>query len=320
MDNSIIKPPRLRPGDKIGIISPSEPVTKVYFQKALRVIGKMGFEVVLGKNVFNVYSDYMAGTDRERASDINLMFKNPEIKGILCSCGGFNSNRLLDLIDYDVVRNNPKVFMGFSDITVLLNAIHKKTGLITFHGQNMEGFSSGLSGKNEYTREYFEKAVMQKESIGKISPRGNIEIIRPGKVRGRLVGGNLSVLITLIGTEYEPDWDGRILFWEELEQTPQDIDHHLTHLRLSGVFDRISGMVIGKLVKCRFPPFSYIKNKNVSPIGKIILEISKDYNFPIIFGVPFGHIDRQIVLPIGVKASINSRFSIPFSIDGRAVR
>jgi muramoyltetrapeptide carboxypeptidase len=310
----------LKPGDKIGVISPSEPATKKDYEKARRVIEKMGFEVVLGKNTFNVYNNYMAGTDKERVFDINQMFKNPEIRGILCSCGGYNSNRLLDLIDYDLIKKNPKIFMGFSDITVLLNAIYKKTGLITFHGHNFEGFAGGLSGKNEYTKEYFEKAVMRKDPIGKITPRGDIEVIRSGKASGKLVGGNLSVLKTLIGTEYEPEWEGKILFWEDFKQTPEDIDHDLTHLRLNGAFDKISGMVIGVLIKCKFPPFSYIKNKNVSSIGKIILEISKDYSFPIIFGVPFGHIDRQIVLPVGAKASINTRLSIPFSIDSSAVK
>jgi len=315
-----IKSRCLKPGDKIGVISPSEPATKKDYEKARRVIEKMGFEVVLGKNTFNVYNNYMAGTDKERVFDINQMFKNPEIRGILCSCGGYNSNRLLDLIDYDLIKKNPKIFMGFSDITVLLNAIYKKTGLITFHGHNFEGFAGGLSGKNEYTKEYFEKAVMRKDPIGKITPRGDIEVIRSGKASGKLVGGNLSVLKTLIGTEYEPEWEGKILFWEDFKQTPEDIDHDLTHLRLNGAFDKISGMVIGVLIKCKFPPFSYIKNKNVSSIGKIILEISKDYSFPIIFGVPFGHIDRQIVLPVGAKASINTRLSIPFSIDSSAVK
>jgi len=320
MDNKIIRPPRLRLGDKIGVVSPSEPATKSDFQGAVKVFKKMGFEVIPGKNVFNVYNNYMAGTDKERVSDINYMFKNTEIKAILCTCGGYNSNQLLELIDYGVIKRNPKIFMGFSDITVLLNAFHKKTGLITFHGQNFEGFSRGVSGKHEYTKEYFEKALMQREPIGQIAPRGDIEIIRSGKATGRLVGGNLSVLKTLIGTDYEPDWKGSIFFWEELEQTPQDIDHHLTHLDLSGVFEKISGMVIGQLVKCRFSSFSYISNKNVSPVGKIILERTKAYSFPIISRVPFGHIDRQIVLPIGVMASINTRYSIPFSIDGRAVR
>lgn len=320
----IRKPIKLEPGDKIGIVSPSEPVSsKNRLKRGIKVLKGMGFKIVLGKNVLKKYGIYIAGTDEERVSDLNGMFRNPKIKGIFCTVGGFSANRLLDLIDYRAIKKNPKVFMGFSDITVLLNAIHQKTGLVTFHGVNVEfGFSRGFEGRYQYTKDYFLKAIMTAKPIGDILPFGSkIKILKKGEAEGSLVGGNLRVLTTLLGTEYEPDWEGKILFWEEFKETPQDIDFDLTHLRLAGVFDKISGMIIGKLREC---DFSYRLRKSEKtkglPIEKIILEICKDFKFPIIMGVPFGHIHPQIVLPIGVKAKIDTSQTLPFSVIENAVK
>lgn len=320
----MIKPLRLKSGDRVGIISPSEPVTrKKNLRQGTKTLEEIGFRVALGRNVFEKYGIYMAGTDEQRASDLNRMFKDKKIKGVFCSIGGFSSNRLLDLIDYETIKKNPKVFMGFSDITVLLNAIHKKTGLVTFHGENVEyGFAKGLSGRYRYTGEYFKKAVMTGKPIGEVLPfSGSVKVLKQGEAEGALVGGNLSTLITLIGTEYEPEWEGKILFWEEFKQTPQDIDFRLTHLRQVGVFAKISGMVIGKLRECDFPYWlrKSEKTKGLS-IRKIVLKICKDYEFPIIMNIPFGHVHPQIVLPIGVRAKIDTKESLPFSIVEKAVK
>lgn len=280
----------------------------------------MGFRVVLGKNVFKEYGAYMAGTDEQRAADLNAMFKNPEIKGIFCSRGGQSSNRLLDLIDYRAIQKNPKVFMGFSDIAVLLNAIHKKTGLVTFHGPNVEfGFSRGWKGRNNFTAEYFFKAVMQSQPIGDIRVR-KIDILKSGKAHGILIGGNLEVLMTLLGTPYEPDWNNKILFWEEAVRTTEDIDFWLAHLRLSGVFEKISGMVIGKLSDItRLRSGDDWNPKKAFPVGKIVLDLCRDYKFSIMKGVPFGHYYPQITIPIGVKATIDTAKKL-FSIDESGVK
>lgn len=319
----IVKPVKLRPGDKIGIISPSEPVIyRKKFFRGVENLKKMGFRVVLGKKVFKEYGAYLAGRDEERAADLNMMFQNPEIKGIFCSRGGLSANRLLDLLDWPAIKKNPKIFIGYSDITVLLNAIHKKIGLVTFHGPTVESvFSFGFSGKHKYTREYFLKAVSLSQPIGAVQRWQKLEILKKGKAEGRLVGGNLSVLRTLIGTPYEPNWRGKILFWEEFNETVQDIDFCLTHLRLAGIFKKISGMVIGKLVGCDIlrSDDDWKKTKTLS-MNKIILEICKDYSFPIIKGIAFGHYCPQITLPIGLKASIDTSKLLPFSIDEPAVK
>lgn len=317
-----IKPLKLKPGDKIGIISPSEPVIyKKKFEKGIETLKKIGFRVVLGKNVFKEYGSYMAGCDKERAADLNAMFKNPEIKGIFCSRGGLSCNHLLDLIDYRTIRKNPKVVMGFSDITVLLNAIYQKIDLVTFHGPNVESiFSQGFSGKNKYTYEHFSKAVMNDKPIGKVGPWRLFEILRKGKARGVLVGGNLTVLETLLGTKYEPNWQNKILFWEDFEKTVEEIDFYLTHLRLCRVFDKIIGMVIGKLVDCDIlRSDDDWKKEETFPINRVILEACRDYKFPIIKGVAFGHYYPQITLPIGIKATIDTSKKL-FSIDEAGVR
>jgi muramoyltetrapeptide carboxypeptidase len=316
-----IKPPALLKGDKIGIISPSEPIIyKKKFLAGVATLKKIGFCVVLGKNVFKEYGAYMAGTDKERAADINAMLKNPKIKGIFSSRGGMTSNRLLNLIDFNLIKKNPKIFMGFSDITVLLNAIYKKTGLITFHGPNVEfGFSRGLKGKHNFTLEYFKKALMTPCPIGNVPRRKIIDVLKPGKATGALVGGNLEVLMTLIGTEYEPDWKSKILFWEEGGRTTEEIDFWLTHLKLSKVFEKISGMVIGKLIGItRLRSGDEWDPKKTFPIAKIILDICREYKFPIIKGIPFGHYYPQIIVPIGAKATIDTSKKL-FSIDESGV-
>ncbi len=317
-----IKPQSLRKGDKIGIISPSEPIIyKKKFLRGIETLKKLGFQVILGKNVFKEYGAYMAGTEKQRANDLNAMFRNPEIKGIFCSRGGFNSNQILNLIKYDTIKKNPKVFMGLSDITVLLNAIYKKSGLITFHGQNVEfGFSRSFSGINEYTYEYFSKAVINNNPIGKIKNWRKMEVLKKGKVSGKLIGGNLESLMALIGTEYEPDWKNKILFWEEDGNTTEDMDFYLTHLKLCGAFEKISGMVIGKITNYNtLEPGDDWKKEKVLPFAKIILNACRDYKFPIVKNVSFGHFYPQITLPIGVKATIDTSKKI-FSIDENGVK
>ncbi len=317
-----IKPPALQRGNKIGIISPSEPIIyKKMFLKGILTLKKLGFKIVLGKNIYKEHGAYMAGADKERAADINTMFKNKNIKGIFCSRGGMSSNRLLDFIDFNIIKKNPKVFMGLSDITVLLNAIYKKTGLITFHGPNVEfGFSHGSKGKNNFTISHFLKAVANTRPLGKVSRPKKGDMLKPGKAAGTLIGGNLEVLMTLIGTPYEPNWKNKILLLEETGRTTEEIDFWLTHMRLAGVFEKISGIAIGKLTKIiRLKSGDDWNIKKAMPVEKIILDICRDYKFPIIKNIPFGHYYPQITLPIGARATIDTSKKL-FSIDESGVK
>ena len=315
-----IKPPKLKPGDKVGIISPSELVVfKNKLQAGIRELEKLGLKVVLGRNVYKIYGGYMAGTIKERIEDLHAMFKNRQIKAIFASRGGFCANQLLPHIDFSLIRKNPKIILGFSDMSVLLNAIYAKTGLVTFHGVNIE-MELVNSRWEKFTKDYFVKALFQSKPIGRISGYNSWKIFRGGKARGRLLGGNLSVLRTLLGTKYNPNWQGAILFWEECNETYEDLDHFLTHLKLAGVFDKINGMIIGKLHNIKKIEIrSDIAKLSFFSPEKIILERTREYKFPIISNVNFGHNCEHITIPIGVKATIDTSKKL-FSIDEAGVK
>lgn len=308
----LIKPKALKAGDAVGIISPSEPVIfKDRFGAGIKELEKLGLKIVLGKNVFKRHGGYMAGTIKERINDLHFMLRNSQIKAIFTSRGGFCSNQLLPYLDFSLIKKNPKIILGYSDITVLLSAIYAKTGLITFHGPSVEFV---MPQWGNFTKNYFLKALFESKPIGKIPALTRWKIIKPGRATGPLIGGNLSVLRTLIGTEYNPDWRNTILFWEDCKIDYEDLDHFLTHLKLVGIFDKLKGMIIGK---------NHIKKPELKispffPPEKIILERTEGYNFPILSEVDFGHDCEQITIPIGVKATIDTSKKL-FSIDEAGV-
>ncbi len=312
-----IKAHKLKVGDRVGIISPSEPVTyKNEFFAGVRELEKLGLKVELGKNVFKTYGGYMAGTIKERLRDFNSMIKNPKIKAIFASTGGFCVNQMLPLIDYSLVKKNPKIILGYSDITALTNAIYAKTGLITFHGPHVE-FT--VADWDSFTKKSFVRAVFQTKPIGRVAELSSWNVLKRGKASGLLIGGNLTVLRTLIGTSYNPNWKGAILFWEDCDLTYEDLDHFLTHLKLAGILDKISGMIIGKnknFIEIEEEP--ELKKKDLLSPKNIILERTQEYHFPIISEVQFGHFGQQVTIPIGVKATINTSKRL-FSIDENGV-
>ncbi len=288
----------------------------------LKIFADLRLKPILGKNALNRHGGYMAGADKERASDLNKMFARRDIKAIICTRGGFNSNQILDLMDYKTIKKNPKIFIGFSDITVLLNAIFTKTNLITFHWSNIELLENKF--RPHYKKIFAENFLTGGDNKNKIKISSR-QILKKGKVSGILAGGNLFVLTTLIGTEYEPDWTGKIIFWEETGQTIEDIDFFLTHLRLAGVFEKIRGMIIGKITDWDIlrKDDDWKKEKKFS-IDKMILKACQNYKFPIIKDLDFGHNaftanNKNIVLPIGVKATIDTSKKI-FSIDENGVK
>lgn len=303
---NLILPGKLKKGDRLGLICPSEPV---FFPERLicgiKELGSLGFECVLGKYA-NKAIGYMAGTDSERADDLNEMFADPTIKGIITITGGSSANRILPLIDYDLIRRNPKVFLGISDISVLLNAIYAKTNMVTFHGPYV---LFGICEMSEYNREYFKKAFMEEQPIGTVGEFSQRTVLREGNARGRLIGGNLSSLRSVIGTPYEPKWDDAILFWEEFQTEPHTIDRMLMHLKLAGVLGKLKGMVSGNLTMCKEKKYK----SSFFEIEKIIGDHCSEYAFPIMFNLDFGHNCQNFTLPIGVEATIdtyNNRFSI----------
>ena len=303
----IIKPKALKKGDTIALISPASNIEShenLVIDKEM--MEWLGFKVVIGKNAFNQYG-YLAGKDQERADDVNEMFRRDDIDGIFCTRGGYGTMRMLPLLDYDTIRKNPKVIIGYSDITSLLLAIHKMTGLVTFHGP--------VAGStfNEYTMEYLKKAVFGNQVIGKINmPKSNANVetenrllkLHSGKTRGRLIGGNLSLYSTLIGTPYDIDPKGKILFLEDVGEEPYRIDRMLSHLWLAGKLNEISGVVIGKMTDIKSRDYKPAFDNTLS-IEEILRTRFEPLNIPSVYGYMIGHIKDKITMPIGVMASMD---------------
>lgn len=330
----MIKANTLKEGDIIGVVSPSSPmaaIVKHRMEKGIRTLEEMGFKVRIGKNSLNV-SDYTAGTPEERAEDLNGFFKDDSVKGIISFIGGFHSNQILKYLDFDAIKNHPKVFMGYSDMTVLHISMYSKADLMTFYGPAILTQFAENPKMLPYTEEYFRKAVMSGLPIGRISPskqwtdevlnwfekkdlersrqmKDNIgwQWLRGGSGEGEILGGCIASLLHLRGTPYWPDFNDKIFFWELSESSEDftkgepvsEIDAHLTDLELSGVFDNLKGMIIGR-------PFGY-SQEDIERLKEIILQRTEQYEFPILFGTDIGHTDPIMTIPLGAKTSINSK-------------
>lgn len=288
----------LQPGDTIGIVAPSRPIypyqKEIY--EGIENLKKIGFNVKTGKNLEQKLY-YSAGTPEQKADDINEMFRDKEIKAIICATGGSSSNQILDLIDFNLIRENPKIFLGYSDITTLLLAIHSKTGLITFHGPDAyEFFHISKDAQN-----FFLDLTSGRENTYSY-PKG-MRVIKHGKAGGKLLGGNILVMNALIGSSYFPDLNSNILFWEAVNLSPAMIDFKLNELKVAGILDKISGMIIGHLSECTDKKYP----EDDRSLDEIILEITKKHTFPIIQLDYFGHdIDNFYTFPIGINSQIDT--------------
>jgi muramoyltetrapeptide carboxypeptidase len=293
----MIKPNKLVVGDTIGIIAPSRPVDEKEILPCIKILEMKGFKVKLGKNLYKK-SYYSAGSAKERASDLNTMFKDKKVKAIMCATGGITSNQILNLIDYETIKNNPKIFMGYSDITVLLLAIHKKTGLITFYGPNLHS----LKKLDKEALDFLFDLLMGKKLEYNLPSQ--IEIIKNGNAKGKLVGGDLHLINSLLGTKYSPSYNNSFFFWEELGESPASLDQKLNQFKLSGNLKNISAMIIGNLLDC----VDKVYTNDNRPIKDIALEVTKEYSFPIIKVQYFGHgVSNFYTLPIGVNSEINTK-------------
>jgi len=294
---ALIKPPQLQRGDTIGLISPafSMPKEKQYGQ-IIRKIQRQGFKVKVGAHAEDHFG-YFAGTDKHRAADVNAMFANSDVDAIMPFRGGWGCDRILDDINFDLISRNPKPLIGFSDITTLLLAIHAKTGLVTYHGP------LGESKWTPFTKKYFKKALMQRQPFTlKNKEPGHLNdkttTIRKGRAEGRLLGGNLSVLSSMMGSDYLPDWKGSILFVEDVDEDIYSIDRMLTQLHLNGIFEQINGFVFGKCTSCD------VHKGHQFTLEQVVQQHLKDYDIPAFIGADFGHIDNIFTIPIGLKAEI----------------
>lgn len=340
----LIKSPKLERGNIIGLVSPSwcgAAMTPHRLKKGIIELERLGFRVKLSQNVLAM-TDYTAGDALMRAHDINEMFADPEVKAIMAMIGGNHSNQTLPFLDYEQIRKTPKVFIGYSDITVLDLAIYTKTGLVTFHGPNLLSQFGEHPYCLDYTEEYFMRAISKTEPIGEVKPsvqwteeyldwmeRKDIDRqrllkpnkgwhwLRKGSAEGILIGGCINSLVHLRGTEYWPSFENALFFWEipmsvdsAKGESIANIDSLLTDLDLSGVLGSINGMIIGR-------PYHY-STDDLRKLQKMLLDRTSVYNFPILLNVDFGHTDPMITIPIGIRGSLNSTQN-KFSIHESAV-
>ena len=285
----MIKPSRLSGGDSIGVVSPAGPLDPSHLEEDLHFLENKGFTVHVAPHVYD-QRGYLAGKDEDRLSDLQHMFRNPEIKAIFCSRGGYGSLRLLDRIDYDLIRKNPKILLGYSDITALLTAIFKKAGLVTFHGPMVKGLSAlpKIAWENLIR-------IVSSEQPSVFNPMKGYPI-RGGKATGPLMGGNLSLICRLLGTPFMPNLAGCILFIEDKGESLYRVDRMLTHLALSGNIQGINGLIVGHFLDCGDP----------AAIDHLIKEKFGFMNIPITSGFPLGHGQENTAFPLGILAEMDT--------------
>lgn len=310
--SQVIKPKRLNKGDTIGIISPSQtvnliPEQKEGFRKGIENLKNVGFNVKLGKFAQEQHY-YSAGTPEQRAQDFHEMLRDPEVKAILMSLGGETENEVLPLVDFELIRNNPKILMGMSDGTTLLAPITDKTGLVTFYGPDLI-YGFGIQKDTEKFDQQIWDSLMTGEA--KYTPLSNLVddegrkmpegwlAIRPGTASGQLIGGYLETVMALIGAKYLNNLDGKILFLESMEGS-NTIHMRLQFLNLMGVFNRIKGLILGY--------FPDIKNdeKFYREIGEIMLDLTKGKNFPILQVNEMGHLARNYAWAMGIETELDA--------------
>lgn len=293
-----IKPKGLIKGDLIGITAPAGSIwNKAHITKAQKVLEDLGFKTVVGKTCYK-QDGFLAGSDKQRASELMEMFQDNSIRGILTMRGGWGCARILDLLDFEAITKNPKVLMGFSDITSLINAIYSKSGLITYHGP------CGYSSWGDFTVDEVMKTLGLGLPRTLKNPSNNMADLKtwsPGKAKGALIGGNLTVIVSMLGTDYEPNWANKVLFLEEIKEEPYRIDRMLWQLKQAGVYKKVNAIVLGSFRKCEpeEPEKSF-------ELNEIFDQHFSNVDFPVYQGASFGHIAPKFTLPIGVMAEVDS--------------
>jgi muramoyltetrapeptide carboxypeptidase len=302
-----IKPARLYPGDTIGIVAPaSAPPDPAAIDKSISTVEELGFKALPGGNARARWG-YLAGNDRERAGDLMKMFTNRRVKGILCVRGGYGAARLLPRLDYEVIRANPKVFVGYSDITSLHLAFLKEAALISFHGPML---NSDLIKEDvpEFTVKSLLRAITRPEPMGSISEgyKGKtVKVLRKGKARGVLVGGNLTLFCASIGTPWQVSLSNTIFFLEDLDEEPYRFDRMLTQLLNAGILQRAKGIAVGINKGCEDPKARRSKEYRQS-LEDVLREKLLPLGVPVVSGLPFGHVPWNATVPVGVKAVLDA--------------
>lgn len=293
-----INPKPLRRGKTIAVISPAGPAEESRLQAGVRELRRRGYKVKTGKHAAGRLA-YFSGSTEERLADLVRVFSDPSVDAILCSRGGYGSARLLNSIPYDLITQNPKLFVGFSDLTALNWAFYRHAGLITFTGPLVCEMGENMP---ESTFRSFQKMTGARQAP-EFLWNGPLEAVRPGKALGRFFPGCLAIIETLLGTPHLPDLKGAILLIEEIGERPYQVDRMLTHLKNAGIFDHIAALLIGRMVDC-WPKRN--KSHHLS-LEEILLDLTSSHPIPIYTGLPYGHHPDRLTLPVGVRVEISAR-------------
>lgn len=305
---ALIKPPALTEGSTIGIVAPASGVTRGEVLDAAATLRNLGFAVKLGQHLTKGFG-YLSATDDKRAEDYMRMVRDPDVDCVMAVRGGYGVMRILPLLDFDAIRANPKVHIGYSDITGLVNPIHQLSGLIAFHGP------VATSGYDPYTLDSFRRTLMNPEAPGSFAESGEFNGARFGEARastivsgraqGRLVGGNLSLVLGLMGTKWEIDTTGNILFLEEVNEEPFRVDRMLTQLAISGRLGACAGVALGRFSKCEAPSRGGEFELSLS-LEQVLRGILEPLGIPTIYGLSFGHVRSKLTIPVGGLATIDA--------------
>lgn len=304
--SSKIKPKKIEPGDKVALVSPASNVTDLMdVYRAQEICDKLTLNTILPKSIVKTASGYKTRSAEERVDELHQAFSDKSIKAIFTIRGGFGSAELLEKLDFDLIKSNPKILCGYSDITALLTGINKKTGLVTFHSPVM------LSNFDSVTYESFQNILFKNEAYGTIdNPVSNgvrasnpTITINGGKAKGELVGGNLSLLTSLIGTPFEIETKNKIIFIEDVGEAPYRLERMLTQMRMSGLLDNIAGVVIGKCDDCTAGSSQMSWDRSELEVYNYIFA---DKKYPVFYGLLFGHTSTQFTIPLGISAEIDS--------------
>ena len=300
---NILKPPCLRKGDLIGIVSPaSPPSAREKIDKGVQYLEQLGYRVKVGRHVLAQHG-YLAGTDEQRAHDLNDMLRDKEVKAIFAVRGGYGTPRLLHLIDYRSVRRDPKIIVGYSDLTALQLALFKKTGLVTFSGP-MVGVEM-WDNIDPFTEEQFWRVVSSKARIGLLPnpPELPSSFSNEGAARGRILGGNFALVMSLMGTPYLPDLRGSLLALEDVDEAPHRVDRMFMQLRHAGILEKLAGLILGRFIDC-IPSDPSVPHLTIE---QVLQEAVRSVKCPVLTNLQYGHIPKKITLPLGVRAQLDAR-------------
>jgi len=285
-------------GATVAVVAPAGPIDSHQISPGISALRSLGYKVLIGEHVYS-NKEYLAGEDSERLNDLNAAIRNSDVQAIFCARGGYGSMRLLDAVDYESFLDKPKIFVGFSDITALLHALYYRCGVVTFHGPMVKNFKDPEDSNLKALLQIITGANQWSMSLE------HARVLRPGKAEGVILGGNLSIISSLIGTPYLPDLRSAILFLEDTDEPLYRIDRMLTSLKLRGRLREVTAIVAGEFHSCG-------TNEEVDAL---LLELTEDLNVPIVSGAPFGHGKRNLPFPIGLPAVLDTEDLVIHTFD-----